>query len=40
MEFKIVDISKENLKCFETYNFADELREGLAEGSVMVSVGP
>ena len=43
MEFKVVDdvkISKEELDHFEKHDFGQEIREGLADGSTIVSEGP
>lgn len=43
MEFKVVDdpkMSKEEIEYFETRSLADEFREGLADGSTIVSDGP
>ena len=42
MEFKVVDdvkISKEELDHFEKHDFGQEIREGLADGSTIVSEG-
>ena len=42
MEFKVVDdvkISKEELDHFEKHDFGQEIREGLADGSTIVSDG-
>lgn len=42
-KFKIVDnvdISKEDLEYFETHDFGQEMREGLEDGSAIVSDGP
>ena len=43
MEFKVVDdvkISKEELDHFEKHDFGQEICEGLADGSTIVSDGP
>lgn len=43
MEYKIVDdveISKEELDHFETHDFGQEILEGLADGTTIVSDGP
>ena len=43
MEFKVVDdvkISKEELEYFETHDFGQEIREGLEDGTTVVSEGP
>ena len=43
MEFKVVDdvkISKEELDHFEKHDYGQEIREGLADGSTIVSEGP
>ena len=43
MEFKVVDdvkISKEELDHFEKHDFGQEIREGLADDSTIVSDGP
>ena len=43
MEFKVVDdpkMSKEEIEYFETHSLADEFREGLTDGSTIVSDGP
>ena len=43
MEFKVVNdvkISKEELDHFEKHDFGQEIREGLADGSTIVSEGP
>ena len=43
MDFNVVDdvkISKEELDYYENHDFAEELREGLKDGSTIVSEGP
>lgn len=43
MDFKVVDnveISKEELEYFEKHDFGQEIREGLADGTTVVSDGP
>lgn len=43
MDYKIVDdisVSREELEHFETHDYGSEIREGLADGSAIVSDGP